>query len=256
MPVAQMPVGRRPLRSPSRSRVFLYKLVRWSALLAGLLALGLVSSLVAMELTMEKDRVEVPRVTGMDAKAAGELLAEASLASRVVADEFNAKVSKGHVSSQRPVAGTRAKLGTEIRLILSRGTDQLEVPKLGGVGLPQAQRILAEAGLTMGQILRVHAEGRPQETVIAQDPPAGAAAIRGAPISLLVSLGPWEENVTVPELLGRDLVSALNLLKELQLEARVSFQRPASRQGRVMSQMPIAGSTAKVGSVVELEVGE
>ncbi len=253
-----MPVGRprRPLRPPSRSRVFLYKLVKGIALLAALLALGLVSTLVAMELAMEKDRVEVPRVIGMDAKAAGELLTEASLASRVVADEFNAKVPKGHVSAQRPVAGTRAKLGTEIRLILSRGTDQQEVPKLGGVSLPQAQRILAEAGLTLGPILRIHAEGRSQETVIAQDPPAGAAATRGAPISLLVSLGPWEENVTLPDLLGRDLVSALNLLKELQLEARVSFERPASRVGHVVGQIPIPGSTVKVGSLVELEVGE
>ena len=62
--------------------------------------------------------------------------------------------------------------------------------------------------------------------------------------------------MTLPDLLGRDLVSALNLLKELQLEARVSFERPASRAGHVMAQMPIPGSTVKVGSVVEIEVGE
>ncbi len=250
-----MRAAERP-RPPSRLRMFLHGLLKSLAILSGLLALGLVSAYVAMVLSMEQDRVEVPRVIGLDAAGAGELLKEASLTGRVVAEEFNPKVPKGHVSAQRPLAGTRAKLGTEVRLILSRGTDQLDVPNLGGVSFPQAQRLLAEAGLTLGRILRIHDDGHPQDTVIAQDPPAGASAIRGGAVSVLVSTGPWEEDVTLPDLRGRDLVSALNLLKELGLEARVSFERAASREGHVSAQTPAPGSTLKVRGEVQLVVGE
>ncbi len=243
-------------RRPSRLRIFLHGLVKSAAILAALLALGLVSGYVAMELAMEKDRVEVPRVAGLDVEGADELLRESSLTGRVVAEEFNAKVPKGYVSAQRPLAGTRAKLGSEVRLILSRGTDQLEVPNLGGLGFAQAQRVLAEAGLTLGRVLRIHDEAHPQETVIAQDPPAGTSTIRGASLTLLVSLGPREEDVTLPDMRGRDLVSAVNLLKELQLEPRVSYERAASREGRVIDQTPAPGGTLKVGGQVQLVVGE
>ncbi len=236
--------------------MFLHGLLMSLAILSGLLALGLVSAYVAMVLSMEQDRVEVPRVIGLDAEGAGELLKEASLTARVVAEEFNPKVPKGRVSAQRPLAGTRAKLGTEVRLILSRGTDQLDVPNLGGVSFPQAQRLLAEAGLVLGRVLRIHDDGHPQDTVIAQDPPAGASAIRGGAVSVLVSAGPWEEDVTLPDLRGRDLVSALNLLKELGLEGRVTFERAASREGHVSAQAPAPGSTLKVGGEVQLVVGE
>ncbi len=255
-----MPLPQRPpvriQRPPSRLRMLLHRVLKSAALLAALLALGLVSGYVAMEVAMEKDRVEVPRVTGLDTEGASELLKESSLAPRVVAEEFNAKVPKGHISTQRPVAGTRAKLGSEVRLILSRGTDQLEVPSLSGVGFPQAQRMLAEAGLTLGRVLRIHDDGHLQETIIAQDPPAGAAATRGATVTVLVSSGSWEEDVTLPDLRGRDVVSALNLLKELQVEARVSFERAASRQGHVIAQTPAPGDTVKVGGQVQLVVGE
>jgi beta-lactam-binding protein with PASTA domain len=255
-----MPVPQRPpvriQRPPSRLRILLHGLLKWAALLSALLALGLVSGYVAMEVTMEKDRVEVPRVTGLDTAGAGELLKESELVPRVVAEEFNAKVPKGHVSAQRPVAGTRAKRGSEVRLILSRGTDQLEVPSLSGVGFPQAQRMLAEAGLTLGRVLRIHDDGHLQDTIIAQDPPPGAAATRGATVTVLVSAGSWEEDVTLPDMRGRDVVSALNLLKELQVEGRVTFERAASREGRVISQTPAPGETVKAGGQVQIVVGD
>lgn len=241
---------------PSRLRRIVVGLVKTLAILSGLMALGLVSGFIAMQFAMEKDRVDVPRVIGLDSVAAGELLKERGLTPRVIAEEFSAKIAKGHVSSQRPPSGTRAKIGGEVRLILSRGTDQLEVPSVAGDSLPQAQRVLAEAGLTLGRVLRIHSDVHAAETVIAQDPPAGSAATRGATITLLQSLGPWEELVSMPDLRGREVVTALNLLKELQVEARLDFQQAASREGHVVSQDPPAGSKVKVGSRVQIVVGE
>jgi serine/threonine-protein kinase len=230
--------------------------VKVLAIGVALVALALVSSYVAMHLVMEKDRVEVPRVVGLDSVAASALLKEVGLAPRVVAEEFSAKIPKGRVTSQRPVRGTRAKLGSEVRLILSRGSDQLEVPNVTGSALPQAQRVLVEAGLNVGRVLQIHSDAHPREAIIAQDPPARASAIRGGKVNLLQSLGPWEEALTMPELRGREMVTALNLLKELQLEVRLSFERSVSPRGQVVAQDPPPGGKVKVGDQVQLTIGE
>jgi beta-lactam-binding protein with PASTA domain len=205
---------------------------------------------------MERDRVEVPRVVGVDSIAAGQLIREVGLTPRVVAEEFSDKILKGRVTTQRPSGGTRAKVGTEIRLFLSRGTDQLEVPNLTGITLAQAQRGLAEAGLALGPITTIHSDVHAREIIIAQDPPAGASAIRGAIVRLLESLGPWEEAVTMPDLRGRETVTAINLLRELQVEVRVSFEKRVSKEGQVIAQDPPPGTPMKVGGQVLITVGD
>jgi serine/threonine-protein kinase len=243
-------------RQPSRLRVLLVGLVKATAIGTGLLALAMTSGYVAMRWAMEKDRVEVPRVVDLDSVAASQLIREAGLTPRVVAEEFSDRIPKGRVTSQRPGRGTRAKLGSEVRLFLSRGSDQLEVPNVAGGTLPQAQRSLAEAGLALGPVTQIHSDVHTREAIIAQDPPAGAAATRGTPVRLLQSLGPWEEMVTVPDLRGREMVTALNLLRELQVETRVSFERSVSRQGHVVAQDPPPGGKVKVGGQVTISVGE
>ncbi len=243
-------------RQPSRPFQLIIGLVKVTAVLAGLVALGLMSAFVAMQLAMEKDRVEIPRVVGLDSIAAGQLIKEAGLTARVVAEEFSETIAKGRVTTQRPPSGARAKIGSEVRLFISRGTDQLEVPDLAGITLPQAQRSLAEAGLTLGPVTAIHSDAHARETIIAQDPPAGTAATRGATVTLLQSLGPWEETVTMPDLRGREMVTAINLLRELQVEARLSFERSVSRQGHVVAQDPPPGAQVKVGGQVMITIGD
>jgi eukaryotic-like serine/threonine-protein kinase len=247
---------REPRRQPSRLYRFTFGLVKFAAILTGLIALGSSFAYVAMQLTMERDRVEVPRVVGVDSVAAGQLIQEVGLTPRVVAEEFSDKIPKGRVTTQRPSGGTRAKIGSEIHLFLSRGTDQLEVPSLTGITLAQAQRSLAEAGLALGPVTTIHSDAHARETIIAQDPPAGASAIRGATVRLLESLGPWEEMVTMPDLRGRETVTALNLLREVQVEVRVSFERSVSKVGQVIAQDPPPGAQVKVGGQVLITVGD
>jgi serine/threonine-protein kinase len=244
------------LHRPSRLYRLLVGLVRAAAIGVGLFALALTSGFVAMHLVMEDDRVEVPRVVGLDSVAASELIREAKLTPRVVAEEYSDKIPKGHVSSQSLGGGTRAKLGSEVRLFISRGSDQLTVPNVAGGTLPQAQRTLAEAGLGLGSVTRIHSDAHAREAIIGQEPPAGAPAVRGATVRLLQSLGPWEEMVAMPDLLGREMVTALNLLRELQVETRTSFEASPSRVGRVVAQDPPPGGKVRVGGQVTITVGE
>lgn len=234
----------------------LYRLLRAVAVVVGLVALAVVSGYIAMHRVMDADRVEVPRAVGIDSVAAEALIKEAGLTPRVVAEEFSATIPKGSVASQRPARGTRVALGTEVRLILSRGSAQLAAPDLAGLTLTQAKRVIAETGLTLGPVISIHSDAHARESIVAQDPPAGAPLIRGATVSLLQSVGPLEDVIVLPDLRGREMLVALNLLKELQLEARLSFYVAVAKEGRVIAQDPPPGSQIKVGGQVQLTIGE
>ncbi len=233
-----------------------YRLVRGLALLVGIVALGLLSGYIAMRWSLEPNRVEVARVVGLESVAASELLKEGGLVPRVVAEDFHARIPKGHVVSQRPPGGTRAKIGSEVRLIVSRGTDQISVPNVAGQTLPQAQRTLSESGLSTGQVSRIRSDAHPRDQIIAQEPEPGTQVVRGTAVYLLQSLGPHEGTMTMPDLRGRELVSAVNLLKDLQLEAVVVFQAAPERQGRVVEQEPGPGERVSVGTKVRISVAE
>jgi len=243
-------------RHPSWLVRFVARVVKALAIPAGLLALGLVSAYVAMDVVLEKNRVEVPRAVGLESVAASALIKEAGLTPRVVAEEFSEKIPKGHVARQRPGRGARVEPGSEVRLFLSRGTDRVEVPDLAGVGLPQALRSLAEAGLAVGRVTKVHSDLHPRESVISQDPSPGASVVRGAAVALLQSVGPWEAMLTMPDLIDRDTVTAVNLLRELQLEAQLSFETTISGKNRVVTQEPSPGTPVRVGDRVLLTIGE
>ncbi len=234
----------------------LYRLIRAAAICAGLVAVAAVSAYVAMLWFLEADKMEVPRVIGLDTVAAEALITEAGLNPRVIADEFSTTIPKGHVARQRPPQGTRLPIGGEVRLILSRGSDQLAAPDLSGLTATQADRVLAEAGLVFGPVISIHSDAHRRDTVIAQEPPAGTTVTRGATIRLLESLGPLEDIVLVPDLRGREMVVALNLLKELQLEARMSFVETVAQGGHVIAQDPAPGAQVKVGAQVQITIGD
>jgi beta-lactam-binding protein with PASTA domain len=52
------------------------------------------------------------------------------------------------------------------------------------------------------------------------------------------------------------MLVAVNLLKELQLEASISFAQAVSREGHVVLQDPPAGAQIKVGEQVRITIGE
>lgn len=234
----------------------LYRLIRAAAVGVGLVAVATLSGYAAMLWFLEADKLEVPRVIGLDSVAAEALVTEVGLTPRVIADEFSTAIPKGHVTRQRPAHGTRLKLGSEVRLIVSRGSDQLAAPDLSGLTPAQAGRVLAEAGLVPGPVTSIHSDAHRRDTIIAQEPPAGTTVTRGATIRLLESLGPWEDIVVVPDLRGREMVVALNLLKELQLEARLSFNETIAQGGTVIDQDPAPGAQVKVGGQVQITIGD
>ena len=108
-----------------------------SGTVTGLVALALLSGFVAMEIAMEgPDRDPAHRGPGFGRRLEA-LIEEVGLTPRVIAEEFSRRSPRAtSPASGRPPA-RESNSGSEVRLILSRGTDQSGVPDLAGTASPR-----------------------------------------------------------------------------------------------------------------------
>jgi beta-lactam-binding protein with PASTA domain len=198
--------------------------------------------------------VPVPDVTGQTLAEATEALVAADLEVGEVTSEqdFPAEVEPGTVYRQNPEAGSNARSGSAVSLVLAGG-DVAEVPDV--VGLTEAEAIsqLQGAGFEVAPVERVFDSNVEADTVIEQDPAAGTQVVVGSPVNLKVSKG--TEKKAVPNVLGQTQAEATQTLKDAGFEAK-SVDTPSSdvAEGNVIQQAPGAGVEAEVGSTVEIYV--
>ena len=85
------------------------------------------------------------------------------------------------------------KRGTTIDLVVSAPVTRVEVPAVTGQSLDEAQRLLAEHHLVVGEVERQSRPGVARDMVLQEFPKAGEMAKSGAKVDLLVSDVPPEK---------------------------------------------------------------
>lgn len=221
----------------------------------GLILLSILSGYMAMNLALERGKIDIPVVIGLELREAARQLREMGLQPRMAAEEYHGNFPKGTVIRQSPAGGSRVRRNTEVRLTISRGSDETLAPDLVGNPLTRAQRTLAEQGMLVGKIAKVHTS-LPAGEVIAQDPPAGFPARRGGAVNLLVSLGEEERFYLMPNVVGQKLAEAITLLKGMGLDPKVAYESLPDLAGRIVLQDPSFGTRIKEREQVTLVVAK
>ena len=93
---------------------------------------------------------------------------------------------------------------------------------------------------------------KPNGQVVAQDPRGGAEANEGSTVRINVSKG--SDQVEVPDVVGLDQADAREQLGNLGLGTNVVEVPSSQPAGTVVAQSPVAGSKARLGSRVRLNV--
>ncbi len=134
------------------------------------------------------ERVAVPRLDGSSLEDASKALGSLGL---LVAVEYqpNEAIPADVVFGQRPVAGSKLEVGTEVTLIVSDGPAGIKVPDVTGFQGAEAAKLLQANGLVPTIQPGYDEQVRPGE-VLRTDPAAGNRAIPGAAIAVIVSNGP------------------------------------------------------------------
>jgi serine/threonine-protein kinase len=88
-----------------------------------------------------------------------------------------------------PEPGTAVQEGDTVRVWVSSGTEQVNVPVLIGQTRAEAANTLTAAGLALGAVTEETSD-RPAGTVISSNPAAGWSVGKGSQVDLVLSLGP------------------------------------------------------------------
>nr|WP_308196992.1 Stk1 family PASTA domain-containing Ser/Thr kinase [Rhodococcus sp. CH91] len=159
---------------------------------------------------------------------------------------FSTTVPEGGVAALDPAPGTVLPVGSEVELVISKGSPPVTLPDLAGRSVDEARRMLDEAGLTVGEVREVFDADVDEGLVAGTEPAEGETVNAGGTVTLLVS-----NAVKVPSMLGRSVGSARDELTRLGFEVEVR-QVADSDRSVVIAQDPGAGRRAEQGSTVTL----
>jgi eukaryotic-like serine/threonine-protein kinase len=206
------------------TRVFLKNLL--IALGAGIIILF--SSLIWLHIfTHHGQALTVPDLTGLTQEEV-KIVTESKKLRFIVTDSiFYRELPKGTVVKQNPEPGFRVKEYRTIYLTLNAmNPEKIMMPAVSGVSLRQARAILETYGLNLGKI-----SYRPDIAVnnvlqqlfngIAIEP--GEMIVKGSSVDLVLGKGLSNETTLVPELIGKDIRIAKNMLADRYLNIGASI---------------------------------
>jgi eukaryotic-like serine/threonine-protein kinase len=145
------------------------------------------------------------------------------------------------------------------RLLSAPGTApvaQVTVPDFVGKDLVAAQALATQNGITVNPAAFVQASGAVVNSVVSQDPPAGARIDKGGTVNLTIAAG--AETVAVPELRGKTEVEAVTLLVGVGLTpgTKTEVFDPVVPAGQIVRQVPAPGVVANKGTPVDYDLSK
>ncbi len=206
---------------------------------------------VTLTISRGPETVKVPDMKGLRLNEAKSRLKAEGLAPGLLTRAFSYEVSRGHVISTDPAAGTERRSGSAIALTLSRGAP-VEVPEVTGASVEDARAELEGVGLKVKIAPeRVHSElGRGQ--VAQQSPGTGEQTGWGGTVTLTVSKGP--EMVEVPDVVGDSVDDARRKLEAADFVVEESRGLLGLFGDKVRKQSVAAGETAPKGSTITIVI--
>lgn len=174
--------------------------------------------------------VDVPDVVGFSWEDGSAVLDEAKLApSRF--DEVSDSVTAGAIIRTDPPAGITVAPGQAIKVFVSSGAAQVEVPQIEGMTVAQATAALESAGLTLGTVTEDFSETARKGTVMSFSPTIDERVPLGTKVNLVISNG----LITIPDVVGKAVGEATATLSALQLQIKTTADTGCSG-GKVTSQ--------------------
>lgn len=139
-------------------------------------------------------------------------------------DEASSDYDAGHVIRTDPPGGTTVTKNTQIKVYVSTGRAQVEVPDVTNQSSEAAWAAVTAAGLTQGSVTRENSPTVPAGIVLRMDPGAGTSVDQGSTVNLVVSSG----NVTLTDVVGQPLLDATNYLQDATRQFTVQPQADAT----------------------------
>jgi beta-lactam-binding protein with PASTA domain len=162
--------------------------------------------------------IMVPDLTGLTEGEVGDVTSSRDLRYEIVDSVYSSEIPRGTVVKQNPRASTRVKKNRKIFLTMNAvNPEMISMPMLVGLSIRQARLALQNAGLLLGEISyrpdyaannvlqQMHSDSVIKE---------GTEIRKGEVIDLVLGTGPSNEMTRIPDLVGRDLEMARDMIAD------------------------------------------
>lgn len=200
------------------------------------------------------ERVTVPDLSKRTEDEAKAALKELRLGVNVQTGTSD-DVPEGQVYDQSPAAGTKVDVHTQVTINISSGKEKFSLDDVTGMQYQQAQAQLENDGLVVSLEFD-YSDSVGSDKVISTSPKAGSQVAKGDTITITASKGKETKTTTVPNLLGRNIDDAIQMIKDagLTYNGKSSDYSDSYSENQVMNQSISAGKTVDEGTTISLTV--
>ncbi len=231
--------------------------VKWTLGITFIALISFVAIFLFYQAYMDVPIVEVPDVIGMEYKDAQ---TEASLVGLELEKQnegvHHPEIPEGKIISQYPVGGERVRQTRKIMVTLSKGPEVLTVPDLINLTIREAEVILDNHNLAIGEKELQYSDEVEKDRIISQQPEPGEEIGQEIEINLLISNGPQPNMVRVPNIIGLSQEEATNTLTGNKLTVGEISEKPTKRflAGQVSGQEFEPGTEVPENSRIDLTI--
>lgn len=200
--------------------------------------------------------VTVPSLLGKTVEEATSELKDLNLKLEVGDEVSSSEYDEGEIVSQDPNAEMTVKEGYTITVSVSKGKAKAgTVPNVVNRTQSDAEFVLESYGYEIGKVDLENSD-MPKDVVIRQDPKDGTEAAPGTKVNIVVSLGRAVEQVSMPNIMGKDIASARSELEKAGLSiGSVGYEMSTAYDvNMVMWQQYEPGTMVDKGTGVNLKI--
>ena len=246
-------------KKPNKFKELILKHKVLSAILGAILLFFLVFGLSSLIFNAAFPKeVQLPNFVNMTQEEAEQTAEELNLKLVVESEEYSPEVEAGKIISQDPTyqEDYMVKEKSEIKVIISKGTEKTTVPKVEGMTREEAEQALEEAKLK-AEVTEENDEEVEAGIVISQEVEPDTEVDAGTVIKIVVSKGSGIVKVKVPSLIGKTEQEAKDLLSAANLEVNVVTDEDESKNdGVVLRQSQDAGTEVEEGTTITITVNK
>jgi beta-lactam-binding protein with PASTA domain len=175
--------------------------------------------------------------------------------------QFSDEFAEGQIMHQEPSGGVKVQRGNTVKVIVSSGpeTPIKTMENLSGLDLQTAKNYLIGQGVLSSNILDYPETSAdvPKGQVIRTEPAEGEEFTSDSTVKVWVSTGPDIEEGTLPNVVGKNLEVAYNILVGLNFKnIHIENVESDAPEGEVISQSIEANQKIDVTTLIILEVSE
>ena len=221
--------------------------------LGAIIAFILIMDNIVMPLYVSSPETIVPKVIGLDEADAIQILKDEDFRPVISDTSYGVSLPPGKIFLQKPEGGKVVKKGRTIFLFISGGQQTVAVPLLKGKSVLDARFALERIGLKLGNIDEV-ASDQPKDMIFDQQFAQGTMLRKGQSVGVSVSIGKGFGDIEVPDLIGKSLSEAREVLSKNSLTVgKINYQISNTLlPNTILDQYPAPGNKLNSGEGVDL----